>query len=102
MEPWLEDLHVSAERLVDSELGCRDLKGWRSATAANAGAPHLEAASEVPTTHQAGFVASAFVLLDLLVFEVVFVDIIDQLMLLHGNYKMRVNIVAMKKVRHQA
>ena len=41
MEAWLEDTEVTTERLVHSELSCGDLEGRRSATAANAGAPHF-------------------------------------------------------------
>lgn len=87
---------------MDSELSCRDLEGGRSATAANARTPHFEASREIATAHQAGLIASTVILLHLLVLEVVIVDIIDQLMLLHDNNMLKMNIVAMKKVRHQA
>lgn len=75
--------------------------GGRSATAANAGTPHFEATSEVTTTHQAGFVAGAVILLHFLVLEVIIIEIIYQLMLLH-DINIRMIIVAMKKIRYQA
>jgi hypothetical protein len=53
VEPRLQDLHVPAEGLVDSQLGSLDLVDGTVATAAHAGAPDAQTASEHSATLQA-------------------------------------------------
>lgn len=60
VEAGLEDLDVSAEGLVDADLGGGDLVDGAIAAAANTGTPDPHASREGPAALEAGLVASTF------------------------------------------
>lgn len=84
MEAWLQDLHVSAEGLMDAQLGSGDLIDGPLEAATDAGTPDVQTACEVTAALQTGFVAGTFKLFSLEVLKVLVVTLLN-LFVLFGH-----------------